>query len=238
MEIYKLISYKAGSINVPKRINEELDKEYIKQTCKYLIFSQEDVLELAKDKNELCNEYVKFMDNWKIPFATYYFYGRFNSIMPETINRPNPKLIINSKKGKCDVISQPAYGFLILNIEMLKSKNIKMDDTYPEIFYLQDLAEKCMKEGLWLSNNSFIDIHNSWELFKEHKNNGYAIDIAKFTSEKNRYNQIPRDYKPLQVFIEAFKKYINEDSTTIAITKQHEEGTELIDITKLVEESK
>lgn len=238
MEKYKLISYKAGSINVPKRINEELDKEYVEQTCEYLIFSQIDVLENAKDKNQLCDEYVKFMDNWKIPFVTYYYYGRFNCIMPDTINRPNPKLIINTKKGRCAVISQPAYGFLVLNISMLKSKNIKMDDTYPEIFYLQDLAEKCMKEGLWVSNNTFIEMDKSWELFKTHKNDGYAIDIAKFTSEKNRYNQIPRDYKPLQFFIEAFKKFVNGEEVQVAATQQHEEGTELIDITKLVEASK
>ena len=237
MDLYKLFTYKEGTLNVPQFINTELSKEYTEQHYKYLIFAQEDVINNAKDKEQLCKAYTDFMDFWKLPFTTYAFYGRFNSVMPETANRPNPKLIIECKKGKVCVIGQPAYGFLIVNIEMLKSKNIKCDESYPEIFYLQDLAEKCYKENLWISNNNFLDINESWTLFKEHKNNGYNIDIKKFVSEKNRYNQIPRNYKPLNDFIENFKKYIN-DEASVKIEEPKQENNDLIDLSKLIEESK
>lgn len=216
MNTYKLITYDFG-INVPKLVNEYLEIEYKNQENQYLIFSQNDIINLAIDKDKLCNEYVNFMNNWEVPFSFYCYYGRFNSVLPEYANHPNPRLIIKTAKGKADLISQLAYGFLILNVSMLKSQNIKLDETYPAIYYLQDLAEQCFKTKLWLSNCNFFDIHESWKLFKEHKNNGYNINIKDFNEEKERYDKLNIKYMDLKEFLDIYKAHIHKEDNVVTI---------------------
>jgi hypothetical protein len=217
MNIYNLIEYEAG-INVPQLVNKYLTAEYANQEHEYLIFSQSDILAIAKDKNELCNTYINFMNAWKVPFTFYCYYGRFNSVLPDSANHPNPRLVVKTEKGKADLISQLAYGFLVLNVSMLKSKNIKLDESYPAIFYLQELAEQCYRTKLWLSNCCFFDVHESWKLFKEHKNNGYNIDIKAFNEEKERYNKQNIEYKDIREFLEIYKASIHPIQNNVAVT--------------------
>lgn len=231
METYKLITYMPGE-NIPRVANALLAREYQNQTYKYLIFSQIDIIELAYDKDELCKAYVDFLDTWKLPFGFYSYYGRFNSVLPESANKPNPRLILKTKYGKCDLISQFAYGFLIINVELFKQANIKMDETYPAIFYIQDLAEQCFQKNLWLSNCFYFDIHESWKMFKEHKNNGYNINIRDFQEEKERYNKQERKYGTLQEFLDIYKAKLHEGENQVQAVSS-ESG--IIDITKLVE---
>lgn len=211
MNKFKTLEYEAGKLNVPKLINENLKKEYENQTVKYLIFVQTDIIENCIDFEKTCNNYCNFLDKWNIPFSYYSYYGRFNRVLPETNNIPTAKLNFNIKGEIVDVISQLAYGFLILDVEKLKSKNILIDESYPAIFYLQDLAEKCYKEDLWISNCYFFDIHDSWNMFKNQENNGYNISMKDFSEEKNRYNKIQRIYKSAQEFIEDFKRLYNSN---------------------------
>lgn len=231
MNRYKLLTYTAGE-NVPRMINNMLAAEYKDQTAQYLIFSQTDIIDLANNQSELCNAYCNFLDTWKVPFGFYSYYGRFNSVLPESANRPNPRLVLKTKYGKCDLISQFAYGFIIINVETFKNGNIKLDETYPAIFYIQDLAEQCFQKNLWLSNCYYIDIHESWKMFKEHKNNGYNINIKDFQEEKERYNKQPRNYGPIQEFLDRYKVKLHEDDNKVQV-ESNESG--IIDITKLVE---
>lgn len=210
MDNYKLITYKIGE-NVPKLVNTYLDQEYQEQNYKYLIFSQTDIIDLAINTEELCNTYVNFMDTFNVPFTFYCYYGRFNSILPESANYPNPRLIVNTSKGKADLITQLAYGFLVINVSMLKSQLIKLDETYPAIFYLQELAEQCYRKKLWLSNCCFLDVHESWKLFKEHKNNGYNIDIKAFQEEKERYNKQNIQYMQIKEFLDIYKQELHKN---------------------------
>ena len=224
MNTYALIEYEAG-INVPQLVNKYLTTEYTNQEHEYLIFSQTDILANAIDKNELCNAYINFMNTWQVPFTFYCYYGRFNSVLPESANHPNPRLLVKTEKGKADLISQLAYGFLVLNVSMLKSKNIKLDESYPAIFYLQELAEQCYRTKLWLSNCCFFDLHESWKLFKEHKNNGYNIDIKAFNEEKERYNKQNIQYKDVRDFLEAYKAAIHPVENNIVVTSNESGAT-------------
>lgn len=238
MENYKLITYEIGK-NAPKLINEYLTKEYQEQNYKYLIFSQTDIIDLAKNPEELCNAYVNFMDTFNLPFTFYCYYGRFNSVLPESANYPNPRVIVKTDKGKADLITQMAYGFLILNVSMLKSQSIKLDETFPAIFYLQELAEQCFQKKLWLSNCCFLDMHESWKYFKEHKNNGYNIDIKAFQEEKDRYNKRNIQYSGIKEFLDIYKQELHKSNNdvTISVPGNTNNTAEIIDLTKLTENS-
>lgn len=207
MNAYQLITYAPGQ-NVPVMVNEFLNKEYNNQTVDYLIFCQTDIAEMANDIKEVCEKYVEFIQITNIPFTFYSYYGRFNSVLPESANLPNPKLIIKTAAYKCDLTSQFAYGFLIINVTKFKNANIKLDESMSAIFYLQDLAEQCYQKKLWISNCYYLDIHESWKLFKEHKNNGYNIDINAYKKEKEDYNKKNIKYKNINEFIEDYKAYI------------------------------
>jgi hypothetical protein len=220
MEICKLIQYEIGKVNVPKIVNEFLDKEKENRTIQYYIFSQTDVIDNAQDPNTLGNMYVNLLTTFNMPFGYYSYYGRFNRVLPTITNTPNPVYVFNIKNTKVDVTNQLAPGFLIVDMDMLNKNNIRLDETYPEIFYLQDLAEKCFKAGLWKSNCFFFDIHESWKLFKNQNNDGRQIDIKKFTEEKNRYTEKKPEYKPVNFFIDELKKIY---STEIKEEKEEKE---------------
>lgn len=232
MNTYSVISYKAKNTNVPALINQYLVKEYQIQENEVLIFIQEELLNDVLDKTKLFNEYTNFIKEWNLPFSYYFYYGKFNRVLPQTANTPNPKYEFKTSNGIISISNQLAYGLLVLNISLLKTKNILFDDSYPQLFYLQDFAEKCYKNNLWISNCFFVDIHESWKFFKEESHEYFTIDGKKFLEEKERYNKINPQYKNPNEFIEDFKKYLHPEKVTV---KQQavQSSPQIIDITTL-----
>ena len=209
----KLFSYKEGTVNIPKLVNQQLKIFYQQEFDGSLVFAQEDVLQMAVDKDKLVQEYGDFVQHWKIPFATYCHYGRFNSAFPNADNRANPRFRVKTSRGICQVCTQPAYGLLTLNLKLLKPKKIFLSQKYPVMLYLQELAQRCMLQDLWISNNHFLDIDQSWKLFKSRSPKAYQIDMKVFTEQRERYK---KDLNPIygsaNDFVQALKGWLERDA--------------------------
>ena len=118
-------------------------------------------------KEDVIQAYLDLMQELDLPFTFFPYYSTFNRVLTDSLNFINPKLMINANGKQYPVVIQPVYGLLILDVKKIKSINFKFDQTYPEIFYLQDLIEKCFQEKLWISNCAFIDICNSNSYLKD-----------------------------------------------------------------------
>ena len=205
----KIITYQQN-INIPEFFNLELNKAYKDNKQTKLTFIQTDLLSNLKNSKDFFDKYNSFMDEWDLPYAFFPYYVYFNKLLPNELGKPNPKYIFNIKnKKKVDVITQPAYGFLILNVKKMKSINFNFNIEYSEIYYLQDMVEKCYQNNLWISNCYFIDRHESWKDLKQLTIDGKLVNVKKYNEEKEKYNKLNIQYSSPQVFIETFKRKYN-----------------------------
>lgn len=205
----KIITYQQN-INIPEFFNLELNKAYKDNKQTKLTFIQTDLLSNLKNSKDFFAKYNSFMDEWDLPYAFFPYYVYFNKLLPNELGKPNPKYIFNIKnKKKVDVITQPAYGFLMLNVKKMKSINFNFNIEYSEIYYLQDMVEKCYQNNLWISNCYFIDRHESWKDLKQLTIDGKLVNVKKYNEEKEKYNKLNIQYSSPQVFIEAFKRKYN-----------------------------
>lgn len=205
----KIITYQQN-INIPEFFNLELNKAYKDNKQTKLTFIQTDLLSNLKNSKDFFDKYNSFMDEWDLPYAFFPYYVYFNKLLPNELGKPNPKYIFNIKnKKKVDVITQPAYGFLILNVKKMKSINFNFNIEYSEIYYLQDMVEKCYQNNLWISNCYFIDRHESWKDLKQLTIDGKLVNVKKYKEEKEKYNKLNIQYSSPQVFIESFKRKYN-----------------------------
>lgn len=202
---YDIINKK---INVPKFFNEQLEKAKNVQNIDTITFIQLDLINNLKDTNKFIQEYLNLMNELDLPFTFFPYYGTFNRVMTDNLNFINPKLLINTANKKYPIVMQPIFGLLIVNVKKLESINFKFDEQLSEIFYIQDLAERCFKEKLWISNCAFVDIQNSNTYLKNEKAPTYQIDVELFKKEQQIYNKTQRNYAPLQEFVDTFKKYL------------------------------
>ena len=148
--------------------------------------------------------------NKVVPFVFFPYYVYFNKLLPKELGKPNPKFIFNIKNNKkIDVINQPAYGFLMLDINKMKSINFNFNIEFTEIYYLQDMVEKCYQNKLWISNCFFIDRHESWKDLKKLTIDGTLVNMKKYNEEKIKYNKLNLQYLSPQIFIETFKRKYN-----------------------------
>ena len=205
----KIITYQQN-INIPEFFNLELNKAYKDNKQTKLTFIQTDLLSNLKNSKDFFDKYNSFIDEWDLPYAFFPYYVYFNKLLPNELGKPNPKYIFNIKnKKKVDVITQPAYGFLILNVKKMKSINFNFNIEYSEIYYLQDMVEKCYQNNLWISNCYFIDRHESWKDLKQLTIDGKLVNVKKYNEEKEKYNKLNIQYSSPQVFIESFKRKYN-----------------------------
>lgn len=205
----KIITYQQN-INIPEFFNLELNKAYKDNKQTKLTFIQTDLLSNLKNSKDFFDKYNSFMDEWDLPYVFFPYYVYFNKLLPNELGKPNPKYIFNIKnKKKVDVITQPVYGFLILNVKKMKSINFNFNIEYSEIYYLQDMIEKCYQNNLWISNCYFIDRHESWKDLKQLTIDGKLVNVKKYNEEKEKYNKLNIQYSSPQVFIESFKRKYN-----------------------------
>lgn len=211
----KIVTYNPTQIiekglSIPAYFNQELQIAYKNEKLTSIIFIQQDLQDNLKDFNKFVNDYKQFMIEYNIPYVFFPYYIYFNKILPELIGKPNPKLDITIKKLKhINVVCAPAYGFLMLDLNKLKSINFKFDETLTELFWLQDLVEKCYQNKLWISNCCFIDRYQSWLDLKELTIKGYYINSEKYKIEKQKYDEKKIQYHGVQDFLNAFKQKYN-----------------------------
>ena len=199
---------KNGSI--PAYFNKELSNAYTKDNLSYITFIFEDLSKNLIDQNKFISDYKEFMKKWDLPYCFFPYYVYFNKLLPELMNKPNPKFNINIKDDlPINVICSPAYGFLMLDIKKLKSINFKFNEEYTELYYLQDLIQKCFENKFWISNCCFIDRFESWKDLKEQIITGLLMNNEKFNEEKTKYDKQGFTYQSLQEFLQLLKgKYI------------------------------
>lgn len=167
----KIIKYSkdlGNTDNVPAFYNKELLSAYNDEKIDYLTFVQDDIYDNCKDPNQFINDYKEFLVKWNLPYIFFPYYIYFNKLLPEEAALPNPRLCLNIKNTeKINVVCMITYGFLLVDIKKLKSIDFKFNEQYTELFWVQDLAEQCFKNNLWISNCCFLDRLNSWKDLKE-----------------------------------------------------------------------
>lgn len=192
--------------NIPEFLNSELEAAYKSNKVKTVTFIFSDLFDNFINANEMISKYVKFMKEWKLPYVFYPYYSYFNKAMPAELHFPNPQFEIKTNKGTINVVNQPAYGLLIVDIKKLKSINYKFPVEFSQLYYIQDLIEQCYQNKLWISNNKFIDIFESWKNVKSLRRACYSTDIEKFNKESDEYNKKQIVYQAAQEFIDKFKE--------------------------------
>ena len=209
----KIIVYNPKNIKeelIPSYLNTELKKAYANTKLSYITFIFEDLSKMLKDQNSFVTKYKDFMKEWNLPYVFFPYYVYFNKILPNTLQRPNPKLKVNIKdRSPINVITAPAYGFLMLDVKRLKSINFEFNENYTELYYIQDLIQKCYENKFWISNCCFIDRFNSYEDLKELTLDGLTINAEKFNKEKTEYDKQGFKYQSVQEFLNELKGTYN-----------------------------
>lgn len=207
-KIVKFDPKKIDGKSIPEYYNQELELAYKNEKIKYITFIFNDLYDNLKDANQFINDYKVFLNDWNLPYIFFPYYAYFNKNLPNELGLPNPKLEILIKKTntKINCVIAPTYGFLMLDITKLKTINFKFDVKYTELYYLQDLIQKCFDNKLWISNCCYIDRYNSFEDLKEINIKGYYIDSAKYNAEKAEYEKQKIQYSDINSFIKTLKE--------------------------------
>lgn len=181
-----IIKYDPKTIeNVASFLNNEIDKN---ANEKYIMFIFNDIHDKVININDFYNKYVNLIETFDLPFAFYPYYIHFNKALKNSLSIKSPKMKISiNKKYMCDIVNQMAYGMIIINLEKIKSINFKFDEQFKLCFYLQDLAEKCYQNKLYISASSFLDVPDSFNLVTDSFKNGHFIDTSKFAEEKTKF---------------------------------------------------
>ncbi len=209
----KIITYdpeKLNGLTTPELFNKELKIASENDKITHITFIQTDIFNNCKNPEKFINDYKDFMTEWDLPYIFFPYYVYFNKLLPAELGKPNPKLELNIKKiKKINVVCVPAYGFLILNLEKIRSINFTFNTEYSELYYIQDLIQKCFEHNLWISNCCFLDRFESWNDLKEITTNGHYVDQEKFNKEKSVYDAKQIQYHGVQEFLNLFKGKYN-----------------------------
>ena len=188
----KIVSYNPNEVpNIPAMMNQQIaDSE-----DNFIMFVFDNVVDQMIDKQACCNAYKNFMLRFNLPFMIFPYYMHFNKILPDSIAKPNPRATIKLKKtGEVfDVVGMVAYGMLIVNKSRLADIGFKFDERYAKAFYVQDLMNRCFEKKIWMSNQYYIDIHNSWTMFKSNIREGYAVPSKVFLAEREEFAKNNKD---------------------------------------------
>lgn len=193
---------------IPELYNEELEAAIKNDKITYLTFMYADLADKLNDQTEFINNYRLFMEEWDLPYTFFPYYAYFNKIFPSTAAIPNPRLKIKLKTADkyINAVGSPAYGFLIINVKKLNGINFRFNEKYPNLYYLQDLIQKCFENQLWISNVCFIDRFESWKDLKNNDITGFYLDTTKFKEEKTEYDKQQIQYHSINDFINIFKE--------------------------------
>lgn len=207
----KVITYYPTELNgksVPQFFNEELEKAYANEKLSTITFIQTDLQSQLKDFNQFVSSYKEFLFEWNLPYVFFPYYVYFNKTLPQYLAKPMPKLeiFIKNKNAKINMVIAPAYGFLMLDLKKLKSINFKFNEEFTELYYLQDLSQKCFDNKLWVSNCCYIDRYESFKDLKELTLNGYMTNSEKYNKEREIYEKYGYSYHDIQTFLNIFKE--------------------------------
>lgn len=221
----KIISYDPKEIkNVPAFFNKYLD-EFKDED--YLMFVFNDINEKIIDRNDFSIKYVTLMKIFELPYVFFPYYIHFNKILYDSICMPCPRAHVTFSKGIFDIIANPAYGMLIVDIQKLKSINFKFNEEYKLSFYIQDLIHACYENKLWISETYFLDLCNSYSLLTENIKKGYSIPPNDFNAEKKKFfDNVKIQNEDVNAFIKELKKKFGSPEVESPIEENTEEKKE------------
>jgi hypothetical protein len=212
----KIISFDPKTIeNKAKFFNEKI-AEITDE--KYVMFVFDDIYAGMKNEDEVKAAYENLMKEFDLPYAFFSYYIHFNRIFQDSIRKPSPRIKINfHNKIALDVVQEPAYGLLVIDLEKIKAIDFKFNERYGKVFYLQDLIITCFNKNLYISNSYFCDVGDSYELFNADFKEGYAVDPKIFNDEKQLfYNENRVEFEQINAFLDNFKKkYVGETAPVI-----------------------
>jgi len=193
--------------NVPAMMNKHLAEN---KDEKYILFIFEEIYKHVKDKTEFVRKYENLMKDVDLPYAFFPYYLHFNKILPDSAAKPSPRahVTVTDKNLKFDIVAQPAFGMLLVDVQKLNSINFKFNEEYKFIFYLQDLIKKCHENKIGYSSSYFLDVTNSYELFDDSFNSGFfAYPFKDFVEEKKKYIEKEKqpEFEQINSFIELLK---------------------------------
>lgn len=197
----KIITYNPKSIlNTASFLNEQLGK--LNEDDRFVMFVYDTIIDKVKSKEKLVTEYENLMTKLDLPFMFFPYYLHFNKILPALVAKPSPRITVTMSNGtKFDVVQEPTFGLLILDVKKLKAIGFRFNEKYAKAFYLQDLILRCFEKKLYFSTNYFIDVKNSFELFDDTFEQGYNVDPGEFMKEKQLFYT---DNKPIAEVINDF----------------------------------
>lgn len=182
----KIVKYDPKTVdNVPAFFNSYIDEM---KGEKYVMFVFKDIYESAKDGEALVKKYEELLSTLDIPYSFFSYYAHFNKVMPGYSSMPCPRMRLKSKDGfDFEVVQDPAYGLLVLDLEKLRSINFRFNEKYKLAFYIQDLIKACFDNKIYFSKAFFIDVFHSEEMFNSTFDNVFLFDVKTFLEEKKTY---------------------------------------------------
>ena len=182
----KVIHYNLKTVdNAAKFFNEQIAEN---KDERYIMFIYDDIYEKAKDINEVARKYEELLVRLDVPYAFFPYYLHFNKILPAHVGKPSPRMSVTLQdKFVFDVVQEPAFGMLVVDSQKLRSMNFTFNEKYKICFYIQDLIATCHKNNTYFSNTFFVDVHDSYDLFKDNFSNGESIQSKIFLEEKNEF---------------------------------------------------
>lgn len=218
----KVVSYNPKNIeNVSKFFNESILEYKNEETFDgYIMFIFDDILNHANNQDELKNSYKNLLDNFNLPYAFYPYYLHFNKVLSKTNSIPNPKIYGKHDSKEFDVVNQPCFGLLILNLNKLN--DFKFNEDYKVSFYIQDLIFYCKENKLYVSDAFFVDVHNSYKLFNDNFKNGFLPNVDQFKKEKELFfSKHEAVNENINNFINLLKEHLNPSTEILTQLSEH-----------------
>lgn len=208
----KIIKYDPSNIsNIPKFFNDEISKN---NDQKFIMFIFENIINEVKNIDDLEKSYMCLLEEYDLPFAFFPYNVHFNKTYKEFKPIPHPKIRGVHDLKEFDIVSEPSFGMLILNLEKLK--DFKFNEDYKISFYIQDLIHYCKDNNLYISDGFFFDVKESWKLFNSTFDKGWLPDVASFKKEKELFfSTHQQSEKSILDFINRLKERFNKNAQVV-----------------------
>lgn len=208
----KIIKYDPSNIsNIPKFFNDEISKN---NDQKFIMFIFENIINEVKNIDDLEKSYMGLLEEYDLPFAFFPYNVHFNKTYKEFKPIPHPKIRGVHDSKEFDIVSEPSFGMLILNLEKLK--DFKFNEDYKISFYIQDLIHYCKDNNLYISDGFFFDVKESWKLFNSTFDKGWLPDVASFKKEKELFfSTHQQSEKSILDFINRLKERFNNNAQVV-----------------------
>jgi hypothetical protein len=220
----KIVSYDPRNIeNMSIFFNDKINEYKNDDSYSgFIMFIFEEIFAEVKDEKILCESYKKLLTDYNLPYAFFPYFLHFNKVLPGSISFPNPKLKINTENGSFNIVLQPCFGMLVLNLELLNE--FKFNEQYGTSFYIQDLIFYCKDNDLYFSKAFYFDVCESYKLFNSSFKEGYVPNVEAFKKEKELFfSNHKNEGENINTYVETLKEKFKPINILEDLSKQLKE---------------